>query len=196
MGMSKSFNEYMVQQYAALSARKYITVRFGNVLESNGSVIPLFRSQIEKGGPITITDERMTRYFMTRTEAALLVIQASMLGRNGKLYVLNMGKPYSINLVAKDLIRLYGYRPDEDIQIEVIGPRKGEKIEEKLFKDNEEKIISENPYIYEVVGAKPPISLISELTEKLIDSVEKNPGINPLKVKKLLFEAIKMLEKS
>lgn len=196
MGMSKNFNEYMVHGFASQTTRKYITVRFGNVLESNGSVIPLFKSQIEKGGPITITDERMTRYFMTRMEAAQLVIQASISGESGKLYVLNMGEPYSIILVAKDLIRLYGYRPDRDIQIKVIGSRKGEKMEEKLFKGNEEKKVSENPYIYEVVRPKPPTSLIFDLTEKLINTIEEDPGLSPQQVKKLLSEAIELLEKT
>jgi len=196
MGMSKSLNEYMIQGYAAQTDKKYITVRFGNVLESNGSVIPLFKSQIEKGGPITITDEKMTRYFMTRMEAAQLVIQASMLGKTNKLYVLNMGEPYSIMLVARDLVQLYGYRPDQDIQIKVIGPRKGEKLEEKLFKNSEKKKLSKNPYIYEVIGPKPPVDLIFDLTDQLIRTVEENPSLNPQQVKKHLSEAIELLEKS
>jgi FlaA1/EpsC-like NDP-sugar epimerase len=196
MGMSKSLNEYMIHGYATQTDKKYITVRFGNVLESNGSVIPLFKSQIEKGGPITITHEKMTRYFMTRMEAAQLVIQASMLGKNDKLYVLNMGEPYSIMLVARDLVQLYGYRPDQDIQIKVIGPRKGEKLEEKLFKSGEKKKISENPYIYEVIGSKPPVDLISNLTEELIRTIKENPSLDPQKVKKQLSEVIELLERS
>jgi FlaA1/EpsC-like NDP-sugar epimerase len=195
MGMSKSFNEYMVHEYASQTNEKYISVRFGNVLESAGSVIPLFKSQIEKGGPITITDEKMTRYFMTRTEAAQLVIQASMLGKSGKIYVLNMGEPYSIMLVAKDLIRLYGYRPDLDIQIKIVGPRKGEKIEERLFKTSENKVLSENPFIFEVISPRPSSSLISEFTEKLISTIKDNPEMTPEQVKKLLSDTIDLLEK-
>jgi len=133
---------------------------------------------------------------MTRMEAAQLVIQASILGKSNKLYVLNMGEPYSIMLVARDLVQLYGYRPDQDIQIKVIGPRKGEKLEEKLFKSSENKKLSENPFIYEVVGPKPPVDLISDLTDQLISIVEENPSLNPQEVKKHLSEAIKMLEKS
>ena len=194
MGMSKNFNEYMVYSFAAQTDKKYIAVRFGNVLESIESVIPLFKSQIEKGGPITITDERMTRYFMTRMEAAQLVIQASMLGQNGKLYVLNMGEPHSIISVAKDLIRLYGYQPDQEIKIKVIGPRKGEKMEEKLIKSSEEKKVIENPYIFEVFGPRPPVDLVFDLTEKLINTVKKNPLISPDQIKTMLSEAITLLE--
>jgi FlaA1/EpsC-like NDP-sugar epimerase len=105
-----------------------------------------------------------------------------------------MGEPYSIILVAKDLIRLYGFRPDLDIQIEVIGKRKGEKMEEKLFKDNEEQIIGENPYFFEVIGPKPPASLVFRLTEELISTVEKDPNLDPWQVKKLLSEAIEAVE--
>ena len=107
-------------------------VRFGNVVESNGSVIPIFKKQIEKGGPILLTDERMERYFMTITEAAQLVIQASILGSGGELFVLDMGEPYKIKNIIDRLLQLYSLDKD-DIEIKIIGKRKGEKLSEKLF---------------------------------------------------------------
>ncbi len=131
MGMSKRIIEkYILSENDAYT--KFMVVRFGNVIESNGSVIPIFKKQIEKGGPILLTDERMERYFMTIAEAAQLVIQASIFGSGGELFVLDMGEPYKIKNIIDRLLQLYSLDKD-DIEIKIIGKRKGEKLSEKLF---------------------------------------------------------------
>ncbi len=139
MGATKAMAEWIV---AAVGARhpatRFTTVRFGNVLASSGSVVPIFRSQIEQGGPVTVTHEEMTRYFMTIPEAVQLVIQAGDLGAaSGEVYVLEMGEPVSIVDLARNMIRLAGYEPETDIAIEIIGVRPGEKIHEELFNVDE-----------------------------------------------------------
>jgi FlaA1/EpsC-like NDP-sugar epimerase len=134
MGASKALAEFAVE---AAQQRwpdtKFATVRFGNVLGSSGSVVPIFRRQIALGGPVTVTDERMTRYFMTIPEAVQLVIRSGSLGDGGELFVLEMGEPVSIMQLARDMIELSGLRPDQDIAVEVVGRRPGEKLHEDLF---------------------------------------------------------------
>ncbi len=139
MGATKAMAEWIV---AAVGARnpttRFTIVRFGNVLASSGSVVPIFRAQIEQGGPVTVTDAEMTRYFMTIPEAVQLVIQAGDLGAaSGEVYVLEMGEPVKIIELARNMIRLAGYEPETDIAIEIIGVRPGEKIHEELFNRNE-----------------------------------------------------------
>jgi FlaA1/EpsC-like NDP-sugar epimerase len=134
MGASKALAEFAVEAaQQKWPQTKFATVRFGNVLGSSGSVVPIFRRQIALGGPVTVTDERMTRYFMTIPEAVQLVIRSGSLGEGGELYVLEMGEPVSILQLARDMIELSGLRPDRDIAIEVIGRRPGEKLHEDLF---------------------------------------------------------------
>jgi len=193
MGLSKNFIEYMIKAYATKTTGKFLAVRFGNVLESNGSVIPIFKKQIENGGPVTITDEKMTRYFMTRTEAAQLVIHSAILGQNNNLYVLNMGKPYSIKEVAEDLIRLYGYRPNQDIQIKTIGIRAGEKLEEKLFKEFEQKT-KINPYIFQVKSKNPKVETIFHFMDELINLVNPAKEMNVVLIKKALLSIVTKLD--
>jgi len=135
MGASKALAEWAVEAAAAKHpATKYSTVRFGNVLASSGSVVPIFRRQIAAGGPVTVTDRRMTRYFMTIPEAVQLIIRAGSLGRDsGEVYVLEMGQPIPIVELAETMIRLSGLEPETDIAIEFVGARPGEKFHEELF---------------------------------------------------------------
>ncbi|RMF16520.1 MAG: polysaccharide biosynthesis protein [Candidatus Dadabacteria bacterium] len=152
MGLSKRIAEMVVHD-AALRAdndQVFCSVRFGNVLGSRGSVLPLFREQLRRGGPLTVTDERMTRFFMTIPEAAQLVIQAGAFGENDRLYVLDMGEPVRIYDLACDLIRLSGLEPDVDISIRVTGIRPGEKLHEELADDDEQIGASPHPKIHAV----------------------------------------------
>ena len=133
MGASKRICEMIVQTQNKNSKTEFITVRFGNVLGSNGSVIPIFEKQISEGGPVTVTDKRIVRYFMTIPEAVSLVLQAGAFGKGGEIFVLNMGKPMKIVELAENLIRLSGYEPYKDIDIKFIGLRPGEKLYEELL---------------------------------------------------------------
>lgn len=137
MGACKRIAEIYCQMLAASNETNYITVRFGNVLGSAGSVVPKFQKQIRNGGPVTVTHPEMTRYFMTITEASQLILEASAVGKDGRIYVLDMGKPVLITDLAKQLIRLSGKTPDKDIDIVFTGLRAGEKLYEELFHDEE-----------------------------------------------------------
>ncbi|MGD8913628.1 MAG: nucleoside-diphosphate sugar epimerase/dehydratase, partial [Candidatus Thiodiazotropha sp.] len=137
MGACKRGAEIFCQNLNAHSDTKFITVRFGNVLGSAGSVIPLFRKQIEAGGPVTVTDPRMERYFMTIPEACQLIMQTVVLGEGGEIFVLDMGEPIKISYLAEQMIHLSGRIPGTDIQIEYIGLRPGEKLYEELFHEKE-----------------------------------------------------------
>jgi FlaA1/EpsC-like NDP-sugar epimerase len=139
MGASKAMAEWIVEAAGQRHARtRFVIVRFGNVLGSSGSVVPIFRGQIERGGPLTVTHPEMTRYFMTIPEAVQLVIQAGDLGSSsGDVFVLEMGEAVRILDLARNMIHLAGYEPDEDIAIEFVGPRPGEKIHEELFNQDE-----------------------------------------------------------
>jgi FlaA1/EpsC-like NDP-sugar epimerase len=139
MGASKAMAEWIVEAAGQRHARtRFVIVRFGNVLASSGSVVPIFRAQIEKGGPVTVTHPEMTRYFMTIPEAVQLVIQSGDLGgRSGDVFVLEMGEPVRILDLARNMITLAGYEPEADVAIEFIGPRPGEKVHEELFNTDE-----------------------------------------------------------
>ncbi len=141
MGASKRLAELLMLRAAAAGrGPRYLSVRFGNVLASRGSVVPLFLGQIERGGPVTVTDREATRYFMTIREASKLVIQASALGAGGEIFILNMGESVGILELARTLILLAGYEPEEEIPIEITGLRPGEKLHEQLMTDSEAEV--------------------------------------------------------
>ena len=138
MGATKRLSEIIVQGHSSNHHNtRFVVTRFGNVLGSNGSVVPLFKKQIEHGGPVTITHPEMVRYFMTIAEACQLVLEASIMAQGEEIYVFDMGKPVKIVDLARNMIRLAGYIPDEDIKIEFIGVRPGEKLYEEIFSINE-----------------------------------------------------------
>ena len=138
MGCTKRLCEMLIQTFSKATSMTCVAVRFGNVLGSHGSVIPLFEAQIKKGGPVTLTDPNIERYFMTIPEAAQLVLQAGALAENGSIYVLDMGEPVKIIDLAKQLIRFYGYEPGVNMEIKVVGLRPGEKLYEELMMDEEQ----------------------------------------------------------
>ncbi len=157
MGVSKRVAEIYVQSLSQRSRTQFVTVRFGNVLGSAGSVVPLFREQIARGGPITVTHPEMQRYFMTIPEACQLVMQAGAMGGGGEIFVLDMGEPVKIVDLARDLIRLSGYEPDQDIEIKFTGVRPGEKLFEEIAVDEENVDKTKHPKIY--VGRFRPQAL-------------------------------------
>jgi FlaA1/EpsC-like NDP-sugar epimerase len=147
MGASKRIAEMYAQQKNKLGATQFITTRFGNVLGSNGSVIPLFQKQIEKGGPVTVTDERVTRFFMTIPEACQLVLEAFAMGEGGEIFVFDMGESIKIIDLAKKMVQLSGLELDKDISIKIIGLRPGEKLYEELLADDENTMATHHPKI-------------------------------------------------
>jgi len=137
MGATKRVAEMATCCYGASNASRFLAVRFGNVIGSEGSVVHLFKRQIERFGPVTVTHREMTRYFMTIPEACKLILQAGALGEGGEIFILDMGTPIKIMDMAKDLIRRSGFKPDVDIEIKEIGLRPGEKLHEELITEGE-----------------------------------------------------------
>ena len=166
MGATKRVGEMICQVLNKKNLTKFISVRFGNVLDSRGSVIPIFREQIKRGGPVEVTHPEMKRYFMITPEACLLVTQAGAMGQGGEVFVLDMGDPIKILDLAKEMIRLSGFEPDKDIPIVFTGPRPGEKLFEEILTAEEGTIATQNQKIF--------MAKLSEVDEKkLNDGLEK-----------------------
>jgi len=170
MGASKRLAELLCQtlqgQDAAIGeGTRFVTVRFGNVLDSAGSVVPLFREQIRRGGPVTVTHPEITRYFMTIPEACQLILQAATLGRGGEIFALDMGQPVRIHYLAEQMIRLAGKRPGEDIRIEFTGLRPGEKLFEELFHPQEDYQPTRHP---KIMLAQPRALPVQSLQQQLL----------------------------
>jgi len=187
MGNTKRIGEMICQSGNRQNRTKFISVRFGNVLDSRGSVIPIFREQIRRGGPVEVTDSEMERYFMLISEACLLVIQASAMGSGGEVFVLDMGKPIKILDLAKEMIKLSGFKPDKDIAIVFTGAKAGEKLFEEILTAEEGTVATRNQKIF---MAKSPEIDYADLEKKLgeIKSVV-NTG-DEAKLKELLKSAV------
>ena len=169
MGVTKRMAELLVQEAAQRSGKPYVSVRFGNVLGSRGSVVPFFKKQIEAGGPVTVTHPEVTRYFMTIPEAVQLVLQAAAMGESGDLFMLEMGEPVKIVDLARDLIRLSGLTPDEDIKIIFTGLRPGEKLAEELYQDHENYLPTAHEKILRVTTTTVPPEELLKAVDLLYD---------------------------
>ncbi|MCH8568146.1 MAG: polysaccharide biosynthesis protein [Balneolales bacterium] len=189
MGASKRVAEYVVESGAvrARDNRVFVSVRFGNVLGSRGSVIPLFKEQIKKGGPVTVTDEQMTRYFMTIPEASQLVLQAGGMDNNGAVYVLDMGEPVRIVDLARDLIKLSGFEPDVDIKIEFTGTRPGEKLYEEILTAEEGTLSSKYEKIFMARKKGVTIDNLDYMLQELRNAAESG---NSSKIRECFYQII------
>lgn len=184
MGVSKRIAELLIQSYAEFACTRFMTVRFGNVLGSAGSVVPIFQQQIARGGPVTVTHPEMKRYFMTIPEACQLVLQAASMGKGGEIFILDMGEPVKIVDIARDLIRLSGLAPDRDIKIHFTGIRPGEKLFEELFLGEENAMKTRHPRIF--IGQHQTIDwrlLDRQLNElcRLIDNPDRSRILDKFK---------------
>ena len=169
MGASKRLCEMVVQMMNRRSETEFVAVRFGNVLGSNGSVIPLFKKQIEAGGPVTVTHPDIIRYLMTIPEAVSLVLQAGFYAKGGEIFILDMGEPVKIDTMARNMIRLSGYEPDVDIKVEYTGLRPGEKLYEELLMKEEGMQDTANRLIH--IGK--PIEMDDEKFLQQLERLEK-----------------------
>jgi FlaA1/EpsC-like NDP-sugar epimerase len=169
MGASKRLAEIFLQAFQAANpnSTRFMAVRFGNVLGSSGSVVPKFQKQIDAGGPITVTHPDVTRYFMTIPEAVGLVLQAGALGNGGEIYVLDMGEPVKIIELARKMVEISGYRPDDEIEIKFVGLRPGEKMFEEISHNNEHVTGTGHPKILRMISTAEPLSSVEDSINSL-----------------------------
>lgn len=186
MGASKRLCEMVVQMMNRKYDTDFVAVRFGNVLGSNGSVIPLFKKQIAEGGPVTVTHKDITRFFMTIPEAVSLVLQASYYAKNGEIFVFDMGEPVKIDFLARNMIQLSGYTPDVDIVIEYTGLRPGEKLYEELLMGEEGLEKTDNELIF--IGA--PLEMDDEIFEKQLKELEEASENESDRIKEIVAEVV------
>ena len=168
MGATKRVAELFVESMSSRQSTRFVAVRFGNVLSSSGSAIPTFQEQIARGGPVTVTHPEITRYFMSIPEAAQLILQAGAMGEGGEIFILEMGEPIRIVDLARDLIRLHGLEPDEDIQIAFIGLRPGEKLHEELITSGEGIVPTSHEKIMVLRGNSQPQEIVLKQVEELV----------------------------
>ena len=174
MGASKRIAEMLIQRANAWGGTKFAAVRFGNVLGSNGSVVPLFKKQIQAGGPITVTDKNMKRYFMTIPEAVQLVLEAGSITKGGEIFVLDMGVPVSIYDLATSMVRLSGLQPDKDIKIKITGLRPGEKLYEEIRLSEESVTKTDKERIFVLKAGQSAPSMFETEFDKLCQSIDEN----------------------
>ena len=186
MGASKRLCEMVIQMMNRKSKTEFVAVRFGNVLGSNGSVIPLFKKQIEAGGPVTVTHPDIIRYFMTIPEAVSLVLQAGYYAKGGEIFILDMGEPVKIDTMARNMIRLSGYEPDVDIKIEYTGLRPGEKLYEELLMKEEGMQETANKLIH--IGK--PIEMDDALLEQQLRRLDEASRAESEDIKDIVAEIV------
>ena len=186
MGASKRLCEMVIQMMNRESKTEFVAVRFGNVLGSNGSVIPLFKKQIEAGGPVTVTHPDIIRYFMTIPEAVSLVLQAGYYAKGGEIFILDMGEPVKIDTMARNMIRLSGYEPDVDIKIEYTGLRPGEKLYEELLMKEEGMQETANKLIH--IGK--PIEMDDALLDQQLKRLDEASRAESEDIKDIVAEIV------
>jgi FlaA1/EpsC-like NDP-sugar epimerase len=176
MGATKRLAEMIIQIVNGVGPTRFMAVRFGNVIGSSGSVIPLFQQQIAQGGPVTVTHPEITRYFMSIPEAAQLILQAGAMGESGEIFILDMGEPVRIADMAKDLIRLNGLEPDQDIPIEFIGLRPGEKLYEELITKGEGIVPTGHSKVLVLRGTTSDRQVLNERIDELGEFARTRDG--------------------
>ncbi|MCL6581841.1 MAG: SDR family NAD(P)-dependent oxidoreductase, partial [Firmicutes bacterium] len=184
MGATKRLGEMIVQSLNGAGVTKFVVVRFGNVLGSRGSVLPLFQRQLARGGPLTVTHPEATRYFMTLEEAACLLLQTAVIGQGGQVLVLNMGTPMKVLELAENVIKTAGKKPGHDVAIQFIGLRPGEKLHEELLTAYEQLSATASDRIFQAVQPAPPWAALQQELARLAAALQES---GPARVRDLLF---------